>query len=645
MKSQEILFRLKQEGINLCFWMFGRRITPVSDVAAARGMLADPAPVFERLRGTAFAREVERIATCVVEHRFPLLTFAEVCTGPHIDWQRDPLRPEKDPGWRRFAPPRLVPYLDFQRVGDHKLVWELNRHQHLPLLAQAWRFTGRREFLEEIGREIASWRSANPMARGLNWASSLEVAFRALSWIWVWRFAAGDLPPATRSDLLAGIEEHAWFLEYNLSSYFSPNTHLLGEALALEAAGVLFPGFPRAERWRRLGAETLDRELYTQVREDGSYFEQSTYYHVYALDMFLLHFFLSERPADDALRERLGRMACFLAAVMGASRRLPMLGDDDGGRLFHPYGRRDEFGRATLTTCGILLDQPHWVGSEAEIAEQAAWWMGASALDAPGAEPGFESRCFPDGGVAVMAAGDVQVVIDAGQFGEGSGGHSHADTLSVLARQGSDEILIDPGTYTYVANPQERDRFRGTAAHNTIRIDGLDQARAVNPFRWEQKPEVEMVQWETSAARDVLAAVCRYRGFTHARAAMLVKPDVLVICDRVDGPAGEHWIEQFWHLGVPLGQAGLVFEPGAEVEVSEGGEYGWRSPGLGTKEPATVVRLARRVALPTWYWTALDFSRKCGLLTVRHGGAEYRRGGTAFSIQVAVTPGGSVRFS
>ena len=89
MKSQETLFRLKQEGINLCFWMFGTRITPVIDVAAATGMLGDPAPVFDRLRGTAFAREVERIATCVLEHRFPLLTFAEVCTGPHIDWQRD----------------------------------------------------------------------------------------------------------------------------------------------------------------------------------------------------------------------------------------------------------------------------------------------------------------------------------------------------------------------------------------------------------------------------------------------------------------------------------------------------------------------------------------------------------------------------
>jgi len=126
---------------------------------------------------------------------------------------------------------------------------------------------------------------------------------------------------------------------------------------------------------------------------------------------------------------------------------------------------------------------------------------------------------------------------------------------------------------------------------------------------------------------------------------MLVKPDVLVICDRVDGPVGEHLIEQFWHLGVPLEQAGLVFEPGAEVEVSEGGEYGWRSPGLGTKEPATVVRLARRVALPAWCWTVLDFSRKRGLLTVRNGGAEYRRGDAAFSIQVAVTPGGSVRFS
>ena len=67
--------------------------------------------------------------------------------------------------------------------------------------------------------------------------------------------------------------------------------------------------------------------------------------HVYALDMFRLYAALS-RPGAAYL-DKLGRMTEYLHAVGGPSRRLPLLGDDDGGRLFHPYGRRDEFGRSS----------------------------------------------------------------------------------------------------------------------------------------------------------------------------------------------------------------------------------------------------------------------------------------------------------
>src|SRR5664279_1551020 len=158
------------------------------------------------------------------------------------------------------------------------------------------------------------------------------------------------------------------------------------------------------------------------------------------------------------------------------------------------------------------------------------------------------SRYFSEGGVAVMAAGDVQLVIKAGAFGEGSAGHSHSDVLSLTARAGGREILIDPGTFTYVADPAERDRFRGSAAHNTVRIDGRDQAVPGGPFRWNHKPSVNVGQWSTSSARDYLDATCAYSGFTHRRQIVFVKPALVLVLDTVDGPPGDHTLEQFWHL-------------------------------------------------------------------------------------------------
>ncbi len=148
-----------------------------------------------------------------------------------------------------------------------------------------------------------------------------------------------------------------------------------------------------------------------------------------------------------------------------------------------------------------------------------------------------------------MTADGAHIVIKAGGFGEGSGGHSHSDVLSLVVRSGHREILIDPGTYTYVADPAGREAFRGSAAHNTIRIDGRDQAIPAGPFRWREKAAVQIHEWNTARDRDVLEASCVYAGFTHRRRIVFHKPRRVVIADTVEGPPGDHTIEQFWHPG------------------------------------------------------------------------------------------------
>ncbi len=210
------------------------------------------------------------------------------------------------------------------------MVWELNRHQHLTLLAQAFRLTGRREYLQRAAGDLESWFEANPYGRGINWASALEVAFRAVSWIWIYHLAGESMDARFRREFLTGLFRHGCYLEKNLSVYFSPNTHLLGEAVALHALGALFPGFPRARRWERRGLKIAAQQLTRQVREDGSHFEQSSYYHLYALDMFLFHYLLAGRP--PGFRPRLELMAVYLDALMGPQRSLPFFGDEDGGR-------------------------------------------------------------------------------------------------------------------------------------------------------------------------------------------------------------------------------------------------------------------------------------------------------------------------
>ncbi|HLJ44828.1 MAG TPA: alginate lyase family protein [Bryobacteraceae bacterium] len=586
--SREIAHRALQEATNvrLMWW------PPRAKSTFAKSILPEPKACAAALRRTAYAAEVLRLAEQIRQHRFPLLGFT-IDPGPDIHWRRDEVN-GVETGTQYF---RSIPYLNVTRAGDHKNIWELNRHQHLVLLAQAYLLDSNQANIDEIAAEIESWIRQNPFQRGMNWASALEVAFRALSWLWVLHLVGESLTPGLRSRLIEQLNLHGRHLENNLSLYFSPNTHLLGEAVALHAIGVLVPELPRARRWREKGAQVVGEQMEKQVRADGSHFEQSTYYHVYALDMFLFHALLGS--VSDAFRAKLEHMAEYLDAILGPSRQLPFVGDDDGGRFFHPFGERDRFARATLAACSLFFKRPEWLESAEDLHEIAGWWYGVHT------SPGKHclnppSRIFRDAGTAVMTSGDRHVLVDAGPFGPWGSGHSHSDTLSLVVRRGSDEILIDPGTYTYVGDEHWRNWFRGSAAHSTVRIDSYDQATRINPFRWADQPSVRVRSWESSASEDYLDAECSYRGFTHRRQVRFTKPDAILVSDEVSGPPGAHNVEQLWHLGSEDAEQRLQLE--APVQKLEG----WRSRTFGDKTPSVILRVHRRCELPCRFEARID---------------------------------------
>lgn len=538
------MFRARQELVNLA--LTARPPAPVFGAGFFPGLrlpdLVDSGP------------ELLERAEAIMRHHFPIFS-ATIEAGPDIQWRRDYLR-GIETGLLYF---RRIPYLDARRAGDHKRIWELNRHQQLIVLAQAYSLTRNRRYLEEIRAQLESWIRANPFDRGINWASALEVAFRALSWLWVLQLAGRDLPDGFRARWLHAMYLHGCHLANNLSVYFSPNNHLVGEAVVLHALGRFFTGFARAEDWERLGARIVREQMERQIRADGSSFEQSTYYQRYLVDMFRLHAMIGN--PDAVYMAKLRGMIEFLEAVEGPSRIPPMLGDDDGGQL------------------------PPFVGGGCRRAGN------------------YHSKLFPDAGLAVMVSGGVHAIVDAGPFGALHSGHSHSDTLSIVIRDGKDEILIDPGTYTYTGEPEWRDWFRSSAAHNTIQIDGRDQGEMAGPFRWSSKPEVRIVEWRTDSERDVIDAECRYASFTHRRRVEFRKPYVFWVTDYIDGPPGEHDIEQFWHLGSMEARPKLALPSDAEITSS------WRSKIFGEKHPSPMLRVHRRSMLPLTLEARVDLSR------------------------------------
>ena len=570
----------------------------------------------ERLPGQAAS--IVSQAEKICRHRFDLLGYADLDFGRPMDWHLDPVHGKKA-SCKRFY---RVHYLDYAEVGDSKVTWELNRHQHLVTLAKAFRLTRDRRYADEILRQWRHWQAENPYPVGINWASSLEVAFRALSWIWTYELLRGAPGlPEFRDEWLRGLALHGRHIERYLSTYFSPNTHLLGEGVGLLFLGVLCPELGGADRWKSLGWEIVLREADRQVRPDGFHFEQSTYYHVYALDFFLHCAVLAsvnDIPTSKSFEETLERMLNALC-LLGRAGPPPRFGDDDGGRVFDPRRNRNEHMLDPLATGAILFHRGDFKAAAGGLREETLWLLGAEGVRQWDAlqetAPANESAALPDAGFYLLAAEkDTQLVVDAGPHGTQSGGHGHADALSVCLQSGGDALLVDPGTYEYVGPGGDRDRFRGTAMHNTVRIDVTDQAETASPFSWRRLTQAKAEEWIQGKSFDLLVA--SHDGYrrlaqpvTHRRWVFSLRSGMYLVRDVLEGQ-GKHRLELAWHLGQDLQ---LVAEGVFRVKGASHGMallpakgQGWAeevvreswSPVYGQKAPMTTLTFTADEVLP-----------------------------------------------
>ncbi|HEX6249926.1 MAG TPA: alginate lyase family protein [Gemmatimonadaceae bacterium] len=506
----------------------------------------------------------------VLAGRFDLLGYRDLSFGDPIDWHLDPVHARRAPAihWSR------IPYLAADLVGDHKIIWELNRQQHLLLLARAYLLSRDERYAAAAAGHVVSWMDSNPPKIGINWASSLEVAYRAIAWLWVLALldASPSITPELRREMTKLLYVHGRHLERYLSRYFSPNTHLTGEALGLLYLGVALPQFRRARRWRDLGWRVLAAELPRQVLNDGVYFEQATYYQRYTVDIYLHAVLLArakDLPVSSTMLDRLEKAAEHLAFLTRPDGLTPLVGDDDGGRLLPLDERECADFRSTLSTAGVVLGRGDMLEIAGGLADGTCWLLGAQGCrkaDAlPRTTPALQSRAFPEGGCVILRDGWTRnatyVAFDGGGHGALSGGHAHADALSIEVALRGRTVLVDPGTFAYTTSARERNHFRSTTAHNTITIDGTSWPTPGAPFQWQNRSDVRLEHWRFSPAIDQCTAVHTGIGgatserIAHRRTVALVKEGgYLVVRDTLEAQH-EHEVSVRFH-----------FQPGTRVD-------------------------------------------------------------------------------
>jgi hypothetical protein len=223
------------------------------------------------------------------------------------------------------------------------------------------------------------------------------------------------------------------------------------------------------------------------------------------------------------------------------------------------------------------------------------------------------------------------MAVDAGPQGVGRSGHGHADSLSLRLTMDGRRWLVDSGSNVYISkDPADRDTFRGTGAHNTLRVDGVDQAVAGEPFSWTQIPITQAENWV--AGKTFTYFVGNHNGYArladpvvHRRHVLKIAGGMWLVRDVAIGKS-EHELEICWHFAPDL----VVRNSSAgRVEISQAGaasggsglmlimpeETVWQtatevsrtllSPAYGALQSASLLRCAARVALPAETATVL----------------------------------------
>lgn len=503
-------------------------------------------------------------ADLIVSGRIDVLGLKGVYIGTDIDWHREPLSEKRSPlkHWKEFDD------LDVAETGNKKVVWEINRHQYFFTLGVAFWMTEDERYAETFARHLDSWIEQNPTGIGINWTSSLEVSFRAMSWIWAFHFFKDSdaLTPELFKTALKSLYNHGRHIEQYLSKYYSPNTHLTGEALGLYYLGTQFPFFDRSEKWRRLGEEILFAEIEKQVLNDGVYFEQSTWYQRYTTDFFS-HFavlkalsgqFDVTKSEVKKLEDRLETAFDHLMQITLPDGSTPLIGDDDGGRALPLTTAESDDFRGALALGAIIFERDDQKLVAGNVSEEIFWLLGPDGVDAydslVASSPEIESMNFDEGGYSVMRDGweatDNFMLIDCGEVGSLAGGHGHADTLSIVAATHGKALLVDSGTYTYHESSEMRDYFRSSMAHNTLVVDDVSSSLPGKIFNWKTRANATQKKWIANHRFDFFEG--SHDGYerlespvTHSRSVLFIKGDYWIMRDLAETDGAHEYALNF----------------------------------------------------------------------------------------------------
>lgn len=540
-----------------------------------------------------------------------------------VDWHRDFKSGE------RWQP--SVFYTDTVRVkgngSDIKVPWELSRFQHLPTLGKAYWLTDNEKYSREFVDEISDWIESNPPEFGVNWTSTMDVAIRAVNWIWGYYFFKNS--PEVNDEFLfkflKSLLIHGKHIRGNLERSWrrTAGNHYLSNIVGLVYLGMMFPEFKEAKKWREFGFKELVREMKRQVYPDGVNYEGSISYHRLVTEFFLSATLLCLKNGvafPDWYMKRLEKMIEFVMYYTKPDGTAPQIGDNDDGRLhiLANYGTWNRLDHQYLLSIGnVLFNRPDFKYAAGELSEEAFWLLGEEGVrrfdEHTSQNIAISSKAFEGGGFYIMHTDSLYMLLDCVPADPGAPyGHKHDSRLSFELFAYDKSFIIDPGAYIYTADREMRNLFRSNTYHNAVVVNGREQGQYDEDefFRMRINTPTKVNRWEVTKEYDFLDAErSEYKSpVTHRRQILFDKAEGYWLIRDILSGEGTHQFDLYFHFaplkielarGFPLviktkvEGANLAIIPleaeGVSVKIAQG----WVSYRYGVKVKAPIVKYSK----------------------------------------------------
>jgi len=503
-------------------------------------------------------------ANNAMAHTFDLLGSGLTKVDP-IDWHLDFIHGYSWRGQKFYQEYELI-----SKNGgrDIKVVWDFNRCHHLLWLGEAFLISGDSGYAEEIISEIENWIVNNPLMYSVAWTCSMDVAIRAINWIYALSMieTSGLITDDFARSLAFVLYQHLFFIINNLEKTI-PNSgnHYLSDLAGLLFTSPLFTGNRLAKFCYKFALKEFYREVRTELNDDGSNYENSVSYHRLVTELFLYTYLAllhrGEKIPND-ITIRIKRACEYIGHYTKPSGLAPLIGDNDNGRML-PFVPRDYRDHLYLKEMGDIIF------SNVDNSD-----FGEVIFANPVKNIVNDCRCpraLFKSGLGILKTDIVKLYVTNGNYSlhggskhdRSYGTHTHCDNLSFELCLDNNDIFVDPGCYVYTSDPGMRNRLRSAESHNTLTVDGKNFAEftAKSVFLMKQRLTGLSLQVE-DANKSIVGSLEFNNGtlrYVHSRKYNLTRSE-LIINDLVRG-AGCHSIELYF-----------IIAPGVDVK-GNGQEY------------------------------------------------------------------------